>query len=1094
MILRRMKISRTNENTSPDVRNEISIDKYKSTIKPYEATQSTSKVLEETHDIAKVQNSARSFEPTLSPTQTSVSTLDQSAKHRHVAKYIADDNYENERDKNRNTKWTHTLLSKLSAIYNEERNSGKGIAKRLKSRWDSAEPNHQGLSSQTLMNYAQRFSSRNLQASSSDQNLLPVDFSERQRVATPYPAASSCIMDTTNGLQSLFISRKRILKRVPKASRLQAAFALAGAFEQVVIANDVKSWTHLFCFSQKCLSQPKRSGKKSPSLATIVKKQTNEYMSGGYQMISDSNPSMQHKLKQTNLATIVANKIADFDIKGALRILTSDDSVAPSDECNTMTMISKHPPAHAASSLPVPPELPINVPIIISSDMVKHAVMGFHCSSAGGPDGLRPQHMKDLLHDKSGAAAVRLLEAVTKFVNFAVGGQINSLILPYFCGARLLALKKNDGGIRPIAIGCTLRRLVAKVCSHSIRDQAAKFLQPNQLGFGAPLGCEACVHATRAYSNAFDGSNKVILKVDYKNAFNAIRRDLVLTAVSRNFPQLFPFAWQCYSECSYLIFGSQIISSSEGVQQGDPLGPFLFSLAINETIKSLSSEFNSWYLDDGILAGNPITVLNDLKFLLAQEDNLGLQINPAKCELFILCSDDNTRQLNINAFRSIAPEITLKESTHLQLLGSPIGHSARVKVLDDKVIALQSMHDKIKHIDAHDAFFLLKNCLSFPKVLYVLRSSPCYGSVQLTAIDNLLRRILCDIINVDINEGAWSQAQLPVQMGGLGIRSVEQLSVPAYLASAFGSASLMGSILRNCEISNDGRYETATALWQTESGVDEVPVKAGCQNEWDTPVCKQRLTQILLSTTDQLTRARLLAVSDKSSGHWLSATPIQSLGLKLNDDHLRIAIGLRLGCRLSQPYACICGSICDTYGYHSLTCKKSMGRLVRHKQANDLIQRALNSAGCPSILEPLGVSRNDGKRPDGMSLVPWSHGRSLCWDFTCCSTLASSNLEFSIQGAAKMAEKAEKLKATKYSNLNDSLIFVPICIETLGTFGPSASTFLSNIGKRLIASTGDIRSASYLHQSISMAVQRGNAISVLGTLPKNKTLKEIYYL
>jgi hypothetical protein len=43
-----------------------------------------------------------------------------------------------------------------------------------------------------------------------------------------------------------------------------------------------------------------------------------------------------------------------------------------------------------------------------------------------------------------------------------------------------------------------------------------------------------------------------------------------------------------------------------------------------------------------------------------------------------------------------------------------------------------------------------------------------------------------------------------------------------------------------------------------------------------------------------------------------------------------------------------------------------------------------------SILEPNGLSRDDGKRPDGMTLVSWIKGQPLVWDVTVVDTLADS--------------------------------------------------------------------------------------------------------
>jgi len=57
---------------------------------------------------------------------------------------------------------------------------------------------------------------------------------------------------------------------------------------------------------------------------------------------------------------------------------------------------------------------------------------------------------------------------------------------------------------------------------------------------------------------------------------------------------------------------------------------------------------------------------------------------------------------------------------------------------------------------------------------------------------------------------------------------------------------------------------------------------------------------------------------------------------------------------------------------------------------NDIIWRAFNAAGILAVKEPSGLDRQDGKRPDGLTLIPWHGGRSLVWDVTVVSPLAAS--------------------------------------------------------------------------------------------------------
>ena len=105
-----------------------------------------------------------------------------------------------------------------------------------------------------------------------------------------------------------------------------------------------------------------------------------------------------------------------------------------------------------------------------------------------------------------------------------------AIVCPFFFGAALVALKKKSGGVRPIAVGCTLRRLVAKIAAKIVIGAVAELLSPRQLCYGVRGGVEAAVHATRKYLQNLP-SGHAMLKLDFRNAFNSVRRDKVLEAV-----------------------------------------------------------------------------------------------------------------------------------------------------------------------------------------------------------------------------------------------------------------------------------------------------------------------------------------------------------------------------------------------------------------------------------------------------------------------------------------------------------------------------------------------------------------------------------
>jgi len=123
--------------------------------------------------------------------------------------------------------------------------------------------------------------------------------------------------------------------------------------------------------------------------------------------------------------------------------------------------------------------------------------------------------LKDCISIFAGDASTSLLTSLTKFVNHLTNGHLPTAFRPFLYGAQLHGLRKNNGDLRPIAVGCTYRRLVAKVCLRPYISKLCELLQPSQLGVGTPRGCEAAVLATRSFIAQTQGE-KVLLKLDVK--------------------------------------------------------------------------------------------------------------------------------------------------------------------------------------------------------------------------------------------------------------------------------------------------------------------------------------------------------------------------------------------------------------------------------------------------------------------------------------------------------------------------------------------------------------------------------------------------
>ena len=184
-----------------------------------------------------------------------------------------------------------------------------------------------------------------------------------------------------------------------------------------------------------------------------------------------------------------------------------------------------------------------------------------------------------------------------------------------------------------------------------------------------------------------------------------------------------------------------------------------------------------------------------------------------------------------------------------------------------------------------------------------------------------------------------------------------------------------------------------------------------------------------------------------------------------------MAIELRLGVPLVMPHQCPCGAAVDKFGHHGLARKRSAGRHLRHNLLNDGVLRALQSAGVMAVREPRGLDRVGGKHPTGDSGSLGS--RSL--HAMGCDLLRHF-------GTVTVGGDAESTRATKYASLATVHQFFPVAFVTMGTWGACGFAFINDVGRRIATVKGDTWPTAFLKHRLALAVQRGNAASVLGTL------------
>jgi len=105
----------------------------------------------------------------------------------------------------------------------------------------------------------------------------------------------------------------------------------------------------------------------------------------------------------------------------------------------------------------------------------------------------------------------------------------------------------------------------------------------------------------------------------------------------------------------------------------------------------------------------------------------------------------------------------------------------------------------------------------------------------------------------------------------------------------------------------------------------------------------------------------------------------------------------------------------------------------------------------------------------------------MAWDVTVPDTYAESHIDQTAREACSVANKAAANKTVKYGALSASHIFLPVAVETAGTWNQSGIELLQEIGRRITAVTEDTRETVFLFQRLSIALQKGNAVAFLAT-------------
>ncbi|KAL0207130.1 hypothetical protein P9112_012841 [Eukaryota sp. TZLM1-RC] len=325
----------------------------------------------------------------------------------------------------------------------------------------------------------------------------------------------------------------------------------------------------------------------------------------------------------------------------------------------------------------------------ITCDEVSVGIKGLPSGRSTGPSRLSYDHLK---------SAVNICSEIADDLAFFL------IVLSWDV---LSYLNKPVGGVRPIAVGESIMRLLAIISFKRVKSSAIIFFRPYQFAIGIPDGTTCAALCTDLLFNQKD--ENYLLNIDFKNAFNSVFRSKILQKLGLHYIPLLPYFKLMHGSPSNLIIHSEKILSSRGVKQGSPLGPF-FSSSLVPVLVEFKLDFPDIHLcayaDDLSLIG-PLSLLQQgLQHFAILSKQIWLDIKLAKC--FIIGNQNAEVAFNETFIKYVD-----FEEDAIRFLGSYFGNSENIKSIltgilgkiEEQLLAIQELK-----IDKHSAFSVLNVC------------------------------------------------------------------------------------------------------------------------------------------------------------------------------------------------------------------------------------------------------------------------------------------------------------------------------------------------------------------------------------------------
>ena len=659
--------------------------------------------------------------------------------------------------------------------------------------------------------------------------------------------------------------------------------------------------------------------------------------------------------------------------------------------------------------------------------------------------------------------------------------------------------------MRPIAVGDVLRRLVGKaiLATPACRDAIAS-LAPPQVGVGVPGAAEAAAMTMQALASKLRSASPwVALQVDFSNAFNCVHRPHLLHQGMVRVPAAYNYLRFAYGRTTRLFCGQEVILSRCGTQQGCPMGPLGFALALQPIAESLQQTgglvWSTWYLDDGLLVGSPEAIHHALIQLQTLGPTIGLSLNLQKCVLWGpgAKSVPGHEQLTVPDW---------EKGEGITVLGIPVDHPdhprATQAAWESAVSAMERLLGRLATVpDAQLVHHLLRSCVDACRVNHLLRATdPTHSARHAAKAETAIIDAFEGLLGVTLLPSQRTQITRPLRMGGCGVKNPTTVMFPARisaLASFYGgggarvgapayllppdTALLRGPLLGLQETLGSS-FDPLAAWVQDGTRILGATAEQRTQHWWGDAVAR-RLRQDLLDVVSHRDQARLLELADGVGTCWMTVPPSSAARTIISSDDYCLAMRWHLGLPLvPAPAPCPgCGRQADTFGDHFLCCPRNDFSL-RHHAVRDALFAILSANGEAVTKEvPLAHAADDQLRPADLLLPGWKAGGPTAVDVTVTHgwTLAHASAT-----AAPTREKwraflkqKEAAKHTKYDApcQREGWHFEAVALGTWGGLGPEGALFLAKALKRATAwQDGSLKAVRQVEhrEAIGLALMR----------------------